>query len=114
ENPMEFMSKADVFVLPSLWEGFGYVLAEAQLCQKPVIAFDISSNPELVVEGRTGFLVPVNDIGAFADKVQRLYENAEERRFMGLAAREHIRVNFDKKKQIQKIEGYLIEENARR
>lgn len=109
EKPLEFMQKGDVFVLPSLWEGFGYVLAEAALCKKPIIAFDLSSNPELVIDNKSGFLVPLNDVEAFAEKVQTLYEHPEMVTLMGQAGYDHISQNFDKKKQIEKIESYLID-----
>ncbi|PRX54107.1 glycosyltransferase [Flagellimonas meridianipacifica] len=107
-DPISFLFQADVFVLPSLWEGFGYVLAEAALCKKPIIAFDISSNPELVVHGKTGYLLNVNDIEAFADKVVDLYENKDLRTQMGLNGFIKVKENFDRKKQLRKIEDYLV------
>jgi glycosyltransferase involved in cell wall biosynthesis len=72
KNPKLFMSKLDVFLLSSLWEGFGYVIAEAMLCKKPVVAFNVSSNPELVVENENGFLTDVNDVTAFVNKIKEL------------------------------------------
>ena len=107
-DPLSFIQQADVFVLPSLWEGFGYVLAEASLCKKPIIAFDISSNPEVVVQKKTGFLVPINDLEAFRDKIQYLFQNPSRRKEMGEAGLEHIQQHFDKKKQLQKIEEYIV------
>ncbi len=108
DNPISFMQKGDVFVLPSLWEGFGYVLAEAALCKKPIIAFDVSSNPELVIHQKTGFLVPLNNLDSFANKVITLYNQPDLRTQMGEAGYQHITTHFDKKKQIKKIEAYLI------
>ncbi len=109
EDPVVFIQKADVFVLPSLWEGFGYVLAEAALCQKPVIAFDLSSNPELVVPEETGFLIPKNDLKAFADAVYTLYHNPELAAKMGKWGRQHVLEHFDKEKQLLKVEAYLLD-----
>lgn len=54
-----FWRSIDLFVLSSLWEGFGYVLAEAHLARKPVVAFDGNSMPEVVRSGETGLLVPL-------------------------------------------------------
>ncbi len=107
KQPIAFISQADVFVLPSLWEGFGYVLAEAALCEKPIIAFDISSNPEVVVGGKTGYLVPINDIEAFADKVVQLYRYPKLRKTMGEAGAAHVKQHFDQRQQLQKIEKYI-------
>lgn len=52
-----FWEEIDIFVLSSLWEGFGYVLAEGMLAGKPLIAFNINSMPELVIDGQNGLLV---------------------------------------------------------
>ncbi|MEM9362791.1 MAG: glycosyltransferase [Bacteroidota bacterium] len=108
ENPLAFIHQADVFVLPSFWEGFGYVLAEAALCQKPIIAFDSSSNPELVIDKHTGFLIVENDIQSFTERVIELYNDENMRIKMGEAGYLHVKKNFDRKIQLQKIEDYLV------
>ena len=83
KDSANFINHGDIFVLPSFWEGFGYVLAEAALCQKPIVAFNCSSNPEVVIDGFTGYLTPVEDLNAFADKVQYLEKHPEKRIKMG-------------------------------
>lgn len=108
ENPKDLICNGDVFVLSSLWEGFGYVLAEASLCKKPIIAFDCSSNPEIVRDGHTGYLVPVNDIDAFADKIQFLAEHPETRKEMGAAGCEYVRDNFNSEQIQEKILNFLV------
>lgn len=108
KRPLEFISKGDVFVLPSLWEGFGYVLAEAALCKKPIVAFDVSSNPELVIQGKTGYLVPINHLIDFADAIEKLYHNTDLANEMGEQGAQHVTQNFDKNKNLKKIESYLI------
>ena len=108
EHPLEFMAKGDVFVLPSLWEGFGYVLAEASLSKKPIVAFNLSSNPELVIHKRTGFLVAPNEIGEFADAIEKLHRNPDLIQQMGENGMAHIKANFDQKKNLKKIETYLV------
>ena len=54
-----FWNGIDLFVLTSLWEGFGNVLIEAMLAQKPVFAFAVSNIPELVTDGVNGRLFPL-------------------------------------------------------
>ena len=71
ENIRRFMKTIDIFLLTSLWEGFGYVIVEAMAAAKPVIAFDVSSNPEIIGDGETGYLVK-NNIKEFADKIELL------------------------------------------
>lgn len=71
ENIKSFMESINIFVLPSRWEGFGYVLAEAMASRKPIVAFNGSSNPELVADGVTGNLVPM-DVNVLAESLSKL------------------------------------------
>lgn len=65
------LRRLDVFVLPSLNEGISNTLLEAMACGRPVIATDVGGNPELVVDGGTGYLVPVGDVAVLADRLAR-------------------------------------------
>src|SRR5581483_1824918 len=58
--------RADLLVHPARWEGFGLAMLEAMLAGKPVVAARAGSAPELVVDGQTGLLVPVDDARALA------------------------------------------------
>lgn len=90
-----FWRSIDMFVFPSLWEGFGYALAEAQLAEKPVVAFDGNSMPEVVRPGETGTLLPLPGPGEaagsvglrLADAVRHIAGNADEARRMVVAGR---------------------------
>lgn len=73
-----FMQQLDIFVLTSYWEGFGYVLAEAMACGKPVIGFNISSNPELIRDRQNGFLIENDDLDALTDRIEYLYRQPSE------------------------------------
>ena len=113
DDPIAYIGSADIFLLGSLWEGFGYVLAEAGLCAKPVVALAVSSNPEVVRNGVTGFLTPPGDIGAFAGAVEVLMRDPELRRNMGAAGRERVIRDFDQDRNLKAIENYLIGETNR-
>lgn len=67
-----FLESIDIFILTSKWEGFGYVIVEAMACKKPVIAFDISSNPEIIDNNTTGFLTPPFDIDKLSEDVLKI------------------------------------------
>ena len=71
-----FWRSIDIFVLSSLWEGFGYVLAEAMLAEKPVVAFDCNSMPELVQPDKTGILLPPPSAGEPEDAVGKRMADA--------------------------------------
>jgi len=107
ENPNEFLNRIDIFVLTSKWEGFGYVLAEAGACKKPVIAFDISSNPEIIINNQTGFLVPFPDMQLVAQKIIFLSTNKEFAIKMGENARINIQNKFTTENTVREIENFL-------
>ena len=69
------MDSIDIFLLTSRWEGFGFVLAEAMAAAKPIVAFDISSNPELVSHGVNGYLAEPFDTGKFTYYLTELINN---------------------------------------
>jgi len=76
KNPYALMARADIFMLPSLWEGFGIVIIEAMACGLPVIAADCPEGPgEIISDGVDGLLVPPADSPALAAAALRLLEN---------------------------------------
>lgn len=89
------MGAADLLVHPSLTESFGLVVAEAQACGLPVVATRIGGLAEILVDGETGFLVPVGNPDALADSVCALLANLEVMRKMGLAGRQRMLQLFD-------------------
>lgn len=104
-----FMASIDIFLLTSLWEGFGYVIVEAMAGEKPVIAFDISSNPEIIRDGENGYLIPFRDTDTFAEKVITLYNNPQLREQMAREARRTAAENFDMDYMVRQIEELIAE-----
>lgn len=68
----------DLFVLPSLSEGLSMAILEAMIAGKPVVATRVGGNPELVLDGETGFLVPPRNSEALASRVTTLLVNREQ------------------------------------
>lgn len=91
----KFMSVADLLLLPSEQESFGLVALEAMASGVPVVASRVGGLPELVEEGKTGFLRPMGDIPAMLEASLEILTNRARRRAMGEAARaraiEHFR-----------------------
>jgi len=74
----DYYSACDLFVLPSAWEGFGLVVAEAMACERITVCTDAGGVKEVV--GNTDFIVPVSDSKALANKIVRVSELSEERK----------------------------------
>lgn len=79
----ELFAQADIFVMPSLSEGFGIVFAEAMAYNLPIIAADTTAIPELVKEGFNGILVPPEDSKALAKAIETLADDKALRIEMG-------------------------------
>lgn len=76
DNPCAFMSRSDLLVNVSLFEGFGNVLVEALACGAPVISFDCPHGPSEILDGgRLGRLVPPNDIAGLAEAIRHSLEH---------------------------------------
>ncbi|MFO7656463.1 MAG: glycosyltransferase [Bacteroidales bacterium] len=102
-----FMTSTDVFVLTSLWEGFGYVIAEAMYFEKPVIAFNVSSNPELVINEKNGFLAEMGDIETMAAKIELLYHNPALGADMGKYGRNFVTSGLSLQKTVSEVIHFL-------
>lgn len=101
---LEAYRRCDIFLFPSRLEGFGYPVAEAMACGKPVVATNYSSLPELVDEGAGGYLCPRDDVDAFVDRIRQLAADPDLRARMGAYNRARIEHCFTLR---QTVENYL-------
>lgn len=99
----DYLSAADIFVLPSYREGMPRSILEAMATGIPVVATDIRGCREEVVDGVTGYLVPVKDAGALADAIGRLVDDPELSARMGAAGQERTRELFDERLVFQRL-----------
>lgn len=88
-----------ILLSPTVREGFGLSIAEAMACGLPVVASDCSSIPELVDHGKGGFLCPVGDVNAFAEKINLLADSPRLRKEMG----EYNRVKVEKMFTVERM-----------
>ncbi|MFS3134573.1 glycosyltransferase family 4 protein [Gluconacetobacter sacchari] len=89
------MAAADIFVLPSHFEGLPMSVIEAMLTGLPVVATDIRGPREQVVTGRTGLLVPPGEVAPLARALLRLVRDTTLRYQMGEAGRQRARNRYD-------------------
>jgi glycosyltransferase involved in cell wall biosynthesis len=108
EDMDSFMHSIDVFLLTSEWEGFGFVLVEAMMREVPVICFDITSNPEIIKDKETGFLVPFRDLDEFTERIKALSSNSELRQKMGEAGKKRVLEHFVIEDRIRELDECLF------
>lgn len=98
---VEAYQACDALLFPSRLEGFGLVALEAQSCSLPVIATNGSSLPEVVEDGKTGLLCPMDDINAFVNAARTLYNHKHIWLRMRTAARNRAIILFSEEKAIR-------------
>ena len=109
----ELLQAADIFILPSHWEGFPNVVLEAMAASLPVIATNTSGTPEAVIDGETGMLVKPGDARQLAEAVKHMSSEPELMKEMGKRGRERAVKFFSLEEMIKKNEELyerLIEE----
>ncbi len=99
----------DITVLSSLYEGTPNVLLESMACGIPVVATNVCDNSYIVKEGKTGFLVEVDDVEGMADLIQTLLENKTLRQKMGQKARDWVVNEFSLSQLARKTENVYLE-----
>lgn len=108
EDVRSFMADIDIFLLSSLWEGFGYVLVEAMAAGKPVVAFNASSTPEIVHDGQTGLLVPPQQREEFVAAILRLAADPDLRAALGRAGRQRVEKVFSQDRAREQLRELLV------
>ncbi len=74
----KYISACDVAVQSSLQEGLSMVIAQIIACKVPVIATTNTGGEDIIEEGKTGFIIPIRDAKAIAEKIELLYHNPEQ------------------------------------
>ncbi|MBA3688941.1 MAG: glycosyltransferase [Chloroflexi bacterium] len=87
----DLLAASDLFVLPSLWEGLPMALLEAMASGLPVVATKVSGSSQVVVDNKTGFLVPPGDVNRLAAAIATMLGDPERARLMAEAGLERVR-----------------------
>ncbi|MFQ3535286.1 MAG: glycosyltransferase family 4 protein [Aggregatilineales bacterium] len=102
----------DVFVMPSLWEGFGLVALEAMSARLPIIASRVSALPEIVVEGETGFLCPPRDVACLAERMAQLISERALAERLGMNGVARLSAEFSLSKMVERTLDVYQKTNA--
>jgi glycosyltransferase involved in cell wall biosynthesis len=106
EVSRDLVAASDIFMLPTKLEGFGLVIAEALACGVPVVSSAIRPLDEIVVDGRSGFLVAPDDFGLFAQKACELLDTREMRQRFAALGREYVQARFGINAVISSVLGH--------
>ncbi len=102
----EILSIADIFLMPSGSETFGLAALEAMSCSVPVVASDIGGLPELIDDGESGFLCPLDDIDCFTDRVRLILDDEALHAKLMAGARRTAVEKFDLDHIVPRYEAY--------
>jgi glycosyltransferase involved in cell wall biosynthesis len=90
EDISPLLASADIFILPSRWEGLSRALMEAMAAGLPVIASKVDGIKDLITDGVNGLLVPSEDAEALGNSILQLIDNAEMRKRIAAAGQAHV------------------------
>lgn len=98
-----YLVDADIFVMPSLWEGFPYAILEAMLFKKPIISTNVDGIPEAVVDKETGLLVPPNNPDALADAILYMMNRPDLAIQYGIAGFKRVTEHFTSDRMLSTV-----------
>jgi glycosyltransferase involved in cell wall biosynthesis len=105
----EWLALADLSVLPSFFEGLPAGAIESLASGRPMVATAVDGTPEVVLDGKTGLLVPPGDPTSLAQAICRLLGDSELRSAMGEAGRRWVMENFSRERLIERTQELYLE-----
>ena len=101
----DLLPQFDVFAVSSKSEGLSLAIVEAMACELPVVATRVGGNPDTVVDGETGVLVPPGDEAALAQALVELLQDPGRRRRLGSAGRRRAEAEFSLSSMVERYEA---------
>jgi len=102
EVPLWFR-RLSIFVGPQRNEGFGLTTLEAMASETPVVATLAGAARHMVIDGETGFLVPIENLGALTNRIEDLMKDPERSKAMGIAGRKRVETHFNIEREAKEI-----------
>ncbi|MGH9801015.1 MAG: N-acetyl-alpha-D-glucosaminyl L-malate synthase BshA, partial [Blastocatellia bacterium] len=103
-NIADYLSVADLLLVPSETESFGLAALEAMACEVPVIATRVGGLPDVVLNGENGYLVGLGDTGAMAERAIEILSDESKQRAFGRRGRKWAVENFNTERVIPMYE----------
>lgn len=102
-----YLNKLEIYLAPSTLdsESFGVAIVEASACELPVIVSDAGGLPEVVLDGKTGYIVEKNNSTQIAEKLYDLIIDRDKRKFFGKQGRDFVLEHYDWEKNVNKMES---------
>ena len=107
QDAYKLLSAFDIFVLPSTKEGFPWVVIEAMTAKLSVIATRVGAIPEIIEDGKNGFIVEPARPEQIASRIQELLNNERLRQELGIQAHQTVLFKFSLDKMVGEIENLL-------
>ena len=104
----ELYARSSIYFSPSVSESFGFSVAEAMLAGRPVVATDVAGSRDLVVDGETGYLVPLNDAETAAARIVAMLRTPNLGQRFGKAGRKRISEQFDVRQRVSDLENIYL------
>lgn len=104
----DILALTDILVMPSLREGLSIVALEAMAQGVPIVATMVGGNPELIVNGETGLLVPPQDVQELKKALTEMLEDKETRTRMGANARRRVEEKFSLRAMVEATERLYV------
>jgi glycosyltransferase involved in cell wall biosynthesis len=105
QKKLDILSKSSALLLPSITEGMPIVVLEAFALSKPVLLSDIEPHHDIVEDGSDGFLVPLNDIDKWAEKIIFILSNKQACEDIGRKARSKVENKFSMDRTLRELES---------
>jgi glycosyltransferase involved in cell wall biosynthesis len=102
-----YLKAFDIFVLPSVKEGFPWIILEAMAAELPIIATKVGALPEIIEDKKSGFLKEPKNPRIIAEKILWLLKNPEQARNMEIQAKQKVKKEFTLEKMLQQTEQLL-------
>lgn len=109
-NVADWLAVADIGVLPSFYEGLPLTAVETLAAGLPLVATAVDGTPEVVLDGKTGLLVPPGDPAAMAGAIRQLVRQSELRQKLAKAGREWVFQRFTIERQVEQTSNLYLSE----